>query len=1388
MPKQTNSFIKGKMNKDLDPRVVPVGEYLDAENIMVAQSETGDVGAVEGLKDNLDVTTGTLAGSDYGYVIGYCLDSENDKVYYFVTKFSSMGSTTLKGSGNSTVPLASDNAAIIEHNLFNNTTTVLLKSEHLNFDQHYPITGCNIIDGYLFFTDNKNQPRVFNVNDATSYLTTNILEDQLSVAKYAPVCAPKLLQPKYVLLVNGAVGAKAIVNGAVSNSTSVALDGNLTGTTIATGMTVTGTGITGTVTVQTVTSQAAIVLSTAVTLADNTILTFGSTNVTITTANSDLQTEIGNGVKFKVLDGAKSHLQDVLNFGTPGQDPPQPYGPNPQTFPDDIAVSSLSGTALVLNKPVTISDGTKLTLLCSSMVDNSANDSAIDTEFLKERFARFSYRFKYKDNTYSIMAPFSQIAFVPAIDTFTSQLQEDAYEQAEVATFVNSINQLELKIDLPYDNPEFSLHIKEVEILMKESDSIAVKVVDTIKVDQSAISTFNVNSNPTGLKHTMGSGANLTPLSFGKVGTKKLQAYIHDIFKRRHELYYVYRSEDPYKVLPENQTTRVFDNVPNKALAQELISNRIVYGNFTEGKEIPTNLDFKLSIGNKTEDDEFTYGEYKRHTLKQNRTYSVGIVLADRYGRQSPVLLSKEHSSSILNRRATLGSEVGKCLKVIFNDKITTNLYDADTNPLGWYSYRIVVKQKQQDYYNVYTPGATIYDRPTTGDGYSYFALFGDNINKIPRDEITEGAANIAMDLATSSVSLDDIVENGSNALQTGSRSVIAIGTLDDFLDPDKDPNAAQRKADQAAFYDETKDYLHVQTVGNYGISADNSGSLVNNSSIKGLAVFETKPFISKLDIFYETSTCGLISDLNTKIDASTGGVAPADLKLRDLATGNTDKNDFAESVTDGTNILRLRAFDSNGTELTVGSNDLSISVKNVTCNGSTSRNGQDLKSSFSVQDDGGVLKLQVANAQEFLETANNTYTITFDINTNSGGVEIDKNIVVTNVAPVLAFESAYDCITYTANTTGFLTKVNVDVKKIGAKNGSGDEDNDETHLAGTSTSTYFYSKASGDSRILVDRDGTIRIDPTTNGIAANETNLSFVLQVTDIGGLTDTLTVPLCINPSDTIDIASGSCSTPKYNYYDRCIDDESAGYSGGGEMYREHFIPSTLTFCTESGHCNYGDKEDILSNHVDVDIPVGGTTVNNWRANDRFTAIYLGGKALVNGAITSGGNSNSSPLNVNGLSTGLVLAANMKVAGTGIPANTTITTVNSQTQIILSNAVTVADNAELIFEAEDPVLGKAGTATETSQSGGATGSLNYFIRPALHANDTPGFAGYKGASDSNFIVTIGTTDYEVIIGVSAHSGLEADPDYGYPGVRKLVRRSTINGITNTKFTGTVT
>ena len=47
-----NIFIKSKMNKDLDDRLLPQGEYRNAVNIQVSKSESEDVGALENVLGN----------------------------------------------------------------------------------------------------------------------------------------------------------------------------------------------------------------------------------------------------------------------------------------------------------------------------------------------------------------------------------------------------------------------------------------------------------------------------------------------------------------------------------------------------------------------------------------------------------------------------------------------------------------------------------------------------------------------------------------------------------------------------------------------------------------------------------------------------------------------------------------------------------------------------------------------------------------------------------------------------------------------------------------------------------------------------------------------------------------------------------------------------------------------------------------------------------------------------------------------------------------------------------------------------------------------------------------------------------------------------------------
>jgi len=55
MAEVKNAFIKSKMNKDLDSRLLPSGEYRNAINAQVSRSEGADVGALENVLGNTEL-------------------------------------------------------------------------------------------------------------------------------------------------------------------------------------------------------------------------------------------------------------------------------------------------------------------------------------------------------------------------------------------------------------------------------------------------------------------------------------------------------------------------------------------------------------------------------------------------------------------------------------------------------------------------------------------------------------------------------------------------------------------------------------------------------------------------------------------------------------------------------------------------------------------------------------------------------------------------------------------------------------------------------------------------------------------------------------------------------------------------------------------------------------------------------------------------------------------------------------------------------------------------------------------------------------------------------------------------------------------------------------
>ena len=63
---------------------------------------------------------------------------------------------------------------------------------------------------------------------------------------------------------------------------------------------------------------------------------------------------------------------------------------------------------------------------------NDDTDWPGDPDFLEDKFVRFSYRFKFDDNEYSLMAPFTQIAYIPKQNGYFINGDEDSAYQSTI--------------------------------------------------------------------------------------------------------------------------------------------------------------------------------------------------------------------------------------------------------------------------------------------------------------------------------------------------------------------------------------------------------------------------------------------------------------------------------------------------------------------------------------------------------------------------------------------------------------------------------------------------------------------------------------------------------------------------------------------------------------------------------------------------------------------------------------------------------------------------------------------------------------------------------------------------------------------------------------------
>jgi len=196
------NFIAGRMNKSLDERLVPNGEYVNAVNVRLGSTEDSEIGAVENSKGNIPLTEiqyidGTKLSSQ-ARCIGAFEDGANLVIYWFVHDPAFTQGAT--GKLDLIISFDVETGELIYHVISINDGNGI--NTTLNFNPLYLITGVDKIDNLLFFTDNYNPPRVINIhqNYGDPLLGVNVdvfTQDDITVIKKPPTSAPTI-QPYYV--------------------------------------------------------------------------------------------------------------------------------------------------------------------------------------------------------------------------------------------------------------------------------------------------------------------------------------------------------------------------------------------------------------------------------------------------------------------------------------------------------------------------------------------------------------------------------------------------------------------------------------------------------------------------------------------------------------------------------------------------------------------------------------------------------------------------------------------------------------------------------------------------------------------------------------------------------------------------------------------------------------------------------------------------------------------------------------------------------------------------------------------------------------------------------------------------------------------------------------
>ena len=721
MPEFNRNFAQGKMNKDLDERLVPAGQYRDAMNVQVSTSDGSNVGSLENILGNVELSTNLIP--EGGYCVGSIVDNEVNCIYYlvagnefthadgnkisknYIVKYdidennftfvfvdiyrviSEIVSTNTVGAPIFAVPTeavqVSSSAGIrpgmtlssgyeiknvVGNDLLhgNSNANIVVgqatfsKRSVLGFNKYTDITAINIVEDLLMYTDDISEPKTINIK--RSILGTGFNDTTLNT--------------------NGAGNSSEYHTRLVSRRLDMSFVND--GFEIVKGF-----------------DQINFDVPVYSELENNTTIRkspLAPPTLKMSSTSDDrplpVATQFNPGVNVVNVGGG-----NTFNQNNPFVTPIGPFGAASVQFPTDVIGTGSIISNVIFDDDVSYFEGDFILLTSELSQDptaftdfdiraqifNKISDDTYDIQIMsiandlgnvgsfyvileqedalfEFKFPRFSYRYKYIDGQYSTFAPFSEVAFLPGPFEY---YPKEGYNLG-MANRLRSLY-VENYAPLPSHRPK---DITEIDILYKEDKSTTVYTVKTIKFGDAG-----------------------WPIQDPFSGYAIL-ADGQDVIGGQDRGSLRIESELIHAVVPANQLLRPWDNVPRKAKAQEVSANRLIYANYLQNYNL---LDVSnkligpsttLKVLSESYTDQSLAVEIPTKSIKTQRTYQLGVVYKDEFGRETPVLADKTGGSITVSKEFCANSNS-------FVAAIQNNA------PVWAKSFKFFIKETSNEYYNL---------------------------------------------------------------------------------------------------------------------------------------------------------------------------------------------------------------------------------------------------------------------------------------------------------------------------------------------------------------------------------------------------------------------------------------------------------------------------------------------------------------------------------------------------------------------------------------------------------------------------------------------------------------------------------------------------------------